>query len=97
MGNLNCGLSEARAPDRGAIDSALGSLLRHGTGLAFGAGIVHGDIQATKAPDSVVDQAAHFFFLAYVGFDELGLRAEGMQLFGQSLAGFVSPAGDDDS
>jgi hypothetical protein len=74
---------------------AVGGLLRHRAGPAFGAGGVDGRVEATEACDGLIDQAAHIVFVAHVRTDEFGLCAEGAQLARQRLAGFVLAAGDD--
>src|SRR5207253_625211 len=39
-------------------------LLRHRTGLAFGAGVVDGRVQPTKARDGPIDQVPHLVLVA---------------------------------
>ena len=61
---------------------AVGGLLGHRAGLAFGAGAVDGRIQTTEARDGLIHEVAHIFFAAHVGMDELGFGAEGAQFNG---------------
>src|SRR6202023_2854402 len=63
--------------------------------LAFGASIVHRDIETAKPCDGLVDQSADVIILADVGVDELGLRAERAQLLNERLAGLITPTGND--
>src|ERR1700731_3463578 len=76
---------------------AVGGLLRHRAGLAFGAGAVDGRIQATEARDGLIDQAAHIVIAAHVGADELRFAAELAQLGSQRLADVLMTAGNDDA
>ena len=55
---------------------AVGGLLRHRAGLAFGAGAVDGRIQTTEARDGLIHEVARIVFAAHVGMDELGFGAE---------------------
>jgi hypothetical protein len=64
--------------------------------LALGAGIIDGDVEPAEAGDGVIDQAAHILFVAHVGLDEGGLRAERMELGFQRLAFGLAAAGGDD-
>src|SRR5882724_344878 len=75
---------------------ALGGLVRDRANLAFGAGIVHRDIETAKPCDGLVDQRADVILLADVGVDELGLRTERAQLRDEGLAGLITPTGYDD-
>jgi hypothetical protein len=68
---------------------AFRGLVRDRTNLAFGAGIVHRDIETAKSRDGLVDQSAD------VGVDELGLRTERAQLLDECLAGLITPTGND--
>ncbi|MDT4912495.1 MAG: hypothetical protein QOC66_1623 [Pseudonocardiales bacterium] len=70
-------------------------LLGDRANLAFGGGIVHRDIETAKPRDGLVDQTANVVFLAHVGVDELGLRAERAQLLSERAAGSVTPPGND--
>src|SRR6202051_569698 len=74
---------------------AFRSLVRDRANLAFGAGIVHRDIETAKPWDGLVDQSADVILLADVGVDELGLRTERAQLLDERLAGLITPAGND--
>src|SRR6266436_3480622 len=60
--------------------------------LAFGAGIIHRDIEAAKPRDGLVDQSADVILLAHIGADKIGLGAERAQGFDKLLALFVAPA-----
>jgi hypothetical protein len=75
---------------------ALGGLVGHRSGLAFGAGVVDRHIQPAEPRHGLVDQGADVVFVAYVGAQERGFGAEAAQFFRQRLAGFVAAAGDDD-
>jgi len=66
------------------------------TGLAFGAGIVDGDIEPAEAGHGLVDQGADIRLVADIGPDELGLGAELAQLLGQRQTGRLAPRGDDE-
>jgi hypothetical protein len=74
---------------------ALRGLVRDRANLAFGASIVHGDIETAEPCDGLVDQSADVILLADVGVDKLSLRAERAQLLNQRLAGLIMPTGDD--
>src|SRR5260370_34993666 len=76
---------------------ALGGLLRHRPGLAFGAGVVHGRIKPSEARDGPIDEIAHLAILADIGLDELGLGAKRTQLGDERLAGLLLAAADDDA
>ena len=76
---------------------AFRGLVRDRASLAFGAGIVHRDIETAKPCDGLVDQSADVILLADVGVDELGLRAEERELLNERLAGLIAPTGDDDA
>jgi hypothetical protein len=76
---------------------AFGGLLRDRAGLAFGAGVVDGDVETAEARDCLVDEITDIVLVADVGADEFGLRAKRAQLLGQRLSGFVAAAGDDDT
>ncbi len=60
--------------------------------LAFGASIIHRDIEAAKPRDGLVDQSADVILLAHIGADKIGLGAERAQDFDKLLALFVAPA-----
>jgi hypothetical protein len=70
-------------------------LIRDRADLAFGAGIVHRDIETAKPFDGLVDQGADVIVLAHVGIYELGFRTEGAQLLNKRLAGVIMPTGND--
>ena len=74
---------------------AFRGLVRDRANLAFGAGIVHRDIETAKPRDGLVDQSADVILLADVGVDELGLGTERAQLLDELLAGLIAPAGND--
>ena len=74
---------------------AFRGLVRDRAGSAFGAGIVHCNIEAPEALDGPVDQGADVIFLADVGIDELGLRTKTAQLLSQRFAGLIAPTGND--
>ena len=74
---------------------AFRGLVRDRADLAFGAGIVHRDIETAKPCDGLVDQSADVILLADVGVDELGLRTERAQLLDERLAGLITPTGND--
>src|SRR5271167_192021 len=55
---------------------AFGGLLRDGAGLAFGTGVVDGNIEAAEALDGLIDQLAHIVVTAHVGAPILRLSAD---------------------
>ena len=75
---------------------AVGGLLRHRAGLAFGPGAVDGRIQATEAREGLIGAAAYIVLAAHVGADELRFAAELAQLSGQRLADVLMTAGNND-
>jgi hypothetical protein len=75
---------------------AFRGLVRDRATLAFGAGIVHSDIETAKPCDDPVNQSADVIVLADVGVDELGLRTQSAQLLGERVAGLIAPTGNDD-
>src|SRR5206468_2223049 len=58
----------------------VGGLLRHRTGLAFGAGVVDGRVEPTKARDGPIDQAPHLVLLTHIRAEEFDVSAERAQL-----------------
>ena len=70
-------------------------LVRDRANLAFGASVVHRDIETAKPCDGLVDQGPDVILFADVGVDELGLRTERAQLVNERLAGLVTPTGND--
>src|SRR4029434_4576685 len=72
----------------------IGGLLRHGTGLAFGTGVVDRDVQATEALNGPIDQVPHLVLVAHIRTEELSFSAERAQLGCQFLAGFLVPTGN---
>src|SRR2546428_11593968 len=75
----------------------VGGLLRHRTGLAFGAGVVDGRVQPTKARDGPIDQVPHLVLVAHVRAQEFGVSAERAQLSREFLAGGLVATSDNDS
>jgi hypothetical protein len=55
------------------------------------------DIEASEPCDRFVDQRTDVILLANVSVDELGLRTESSQFFGERVASAVAPSGNDDS
>jgi hypothetical protein len=45
----------------------------------IGTGVIHGDIHAAKALDSLADEIAHVFLAAHIGVHEFSLGAESAQ------------------
>src|ERR1700680_1641488 len=76
---------------------ALGGLLRHRAGLAFGSGGVYSHIQAPEALHGLVDQVSYLVLVAYIGIDVLRLRVEYAELSDQISAGFVASTRDNDA
>src|ERR1700731_3814160 len=76
---------------------ALGGLLRHRTGLAFGAGGVNSHIQGTEARHRLIDQVSYVVLVSYIGFHVFRLRVESAEFSHQILAGFVASARDNDA
>ena len=64
--------------------------------MALGAGVVDGDIEATEAGDSLIDQTTNIVLMAHVGAEERGLGAKVAQFGLQRLAFGVAAAGDDE-
>src|ERR1700731_5187363 len=76
---------------------ALGGLLRHRAGLAWGSGGVYSHIQATEARHGLIDQISYVVLVAYIGIHIFGLRVESAELSHQILAGFVAATRDNDA
>src|SRR5260370_34329260 len=74
---------------------ALRCLLRHRTWLAFGAGVVDGNVKPAEAGHGLVDQIAYVVFAAHVGADKFSLHAAGAELLGQ-VAPLLGAAARDD-
>jgi hypothetical protein len=74
---------------------AFRGLVRDRADLAFGASIVHRDIETTEPCDGLVDQCADIVLRAGVGVDELGLRTERAQLLSKRLPGLIMPTCND--
>jgi len=55
---------------------AFRGLLRDRAGFAFGASIVHRDIETSEALDRAVDEATDIVFLAHIGLDEFSFGTE---------------------
>jgi hypothetical protein len=64
--------------------------------LGFGTSVVHGNIEAAKARDGLVDEIAHVVLATDIRAYEFGLGAESSQLSDQCLAGIVVPTGNYD-
>jgi hypothetical protein len=79
--------------EHGAV--AVRRLLGQRARLAFGAGIVDGDVEPAEPCDRFIDKAAHIVFAAYVVRDERGLGAKPAQLgFERPALGFAAARGD---
>src|SRR5713101_881068 len=76
---------------------ALRGLVRDRANVAFGAGIVHRDIETAKVCDGLVDQVADFIVVANVCLDEGGVGAQAAQLGFESLALRFPAAGNDEA
>src|SRR5713101_1841462 len=76
---------------------ALGGLLCHRTGLAFGAGVIDGHIQATEARDGLIDQVSYVVLVAYIGMHVFCLHIKSAEFSHQILAGFVASTRDNDA
>src|SRR3989449_1956055 len=76
---------------------AFRALARDRANLAFGAGIVHRDIETAKPCDGLVDQVADFIVAANVGLDEGGFGTQAAQLGFESLALRFPAARNDDA
>jgi len=74
-----------------------GGLLRHGAGLAFGAGVVDCSVQATEARDGPIDQVPYVVFLAHIRAQEFDFSAELAQLSRKFLAGRLVATSYNDS
>src|SRR6266852_1237627 len=70
-------------------------LFRDRAGLAFGAGVVDGDIEAAEAGDRLVDQILDIVLAANVGVDEFRFGAQRAEFGHQRLAGVITAAGND--
>ena len=79
-----------------ATSSETRGLVRDRADGTFGRGVVHGDIEASKPRDGLVDHIADVILLADVGVDERGFRAESAQLLDERPAGLITPTGNDD-
>ena len=76
---------------------AFRGLVRDRANLAFGAGIVHRDIETAKPCDGLVDQVADFIVAANVGLDEGGFGTQAAQLALESLALRFPATGNDEA
>jgi hypothetical protein len=70
---------------------AFRSLLGHGAGRSFRAGVVDGDVDAAESRHGSIDETTDIVLVAHVGPDELGFPAETAKVGGKSLA-FGLPA-----
>jgi hypothetical protein len=75
---------------------ALRGLVGNRAGLAFGAGVVDGDVEAAEPGDGLVDELADVVLVADVGTHELSFRAQRTQLGDQRSACVIAAAGNDD-
>src|SRR3984957_16121286 len=80
---------------RGCV--ALGCLLRHRTGLAFGARIVDRHIEPTEPSYGLVDQVADVVLVPNVSADEFSFQAETTDFLRQGMSRLVATAGHDNS
>src|SRR6266851_2842556 len=76
---------------------AVGGLLGHRAGLALGAGVVDGDVEAAEPGDRLVDQVLHVAFVADIGADEFRFRAKRAQFGDQRFANIIAAAGNHDT
>jgi hypothetical protein len=75
---------------------AFRGLVRNRAGSAFGAGIIHRDIEAPEALDRAVDETTDIVFIADICLDEFGFCAERTEFTNQCLAGIrLSPGNND--
>src|SRR5260370_9356685 len=72
-------------------------LFGHRAGLAFGAGIIDGDVEAAEPRDGLLDQVLHLVLMADIGANEFRFRAKRAKLGGQRLGGVIAAAGDEDA
>jgi hypothetical protein len=63
----------------------------------IGTGVIHGDIQAAKALDSLAGEIAHVVLAAHIGAHEFSLGAESAQFSDQCLPGIVASTGNYDA
>jgi hypothetical protein len=75
----------------------LRGLLSRWAGLAFGAGVVDGNVEPAEPSDGFVDQILHVALVVNVGADEFCFRTGGAKLGGQRFAGVIATAGNDDT
>src|SRR5258708_13221393 len=75
----------------------LGGLLGQWPGLAFGTGAIHGDIQATKTLDGLVDEIAHVVLVPDVRAHEFRLSAKSAQFSDERLPSVIASTGNDDA
>jgi hypothetical protein len=67
------------------------------TDLAFGAGVVDGDVDTTEALDGFVDEIADVLLLADIRLHEFGFSIEFAQFSRECLALYFPPPGDDEA
>jgi hypothetical protein len=76
---------------------AVRRLLGHRAGLAFGAGVVDGDIQAAEARDGPVDEITHVVLAPHIGLNERRLLCAAPAQFSFQCPAFsFTAAGRDD-
>jgi hypothetical protein len=76
---------------------AFGCLLGHRPGVAFGTGVVDGNVEAAKPGDGLVDQILYIGLMANVGSDEFSFGTGGAKLDGQGFTCVIASAGNDDA
>src|SRR4029077_15515929 len=75
---------------------AFRGLVRDRADPAFGACVVHRNVEAAEPCDGPVDPRADVILLADIGVDELRLRTEGAQLLDERVADLITPTGNND-
>ncbi len=60
----------------------LGVYICSGFGIAHGAGVIDGNVEATETSDDLVDEVFDFLFMPHVGAHKFGLSAEVAQFSG---------------
>jgi hypothetical protein len=61
---------------------ALGSHIASRTGIAHGASVIDGNVEATETSNGLVNEVFHFLFMPYIGAHKFGLSAEVAQFSG---------------
>jgi hypothetical protein len=74
----------------------VGGLFCDRAGLALGAGVVDGDVEAAEPGYRPVDQVLHVALVADIGADEFRFRAKRPQFGDQRFAQVIAAAGNDD-